>query len=267
MKSVKDLMDLTGRAAIVTGGGGHIGGTFCDALAELGANVAVLDCMSESCDSTAGRLQNEYGVDATPVPVDLRDAECTRDACDVVLQRYGRLDILVNCAAFVGTSGLKGWVTSFSEQSMDTWRQAMDLNVGTPFLLAQTCGDALADSGHGTVINIGSYLGLVGPDMRLYEGTGMGTPGAYAASKGGILQLTRWLATVMSPNVRVNSITPGGLFRDQPASFVSRYKDRTPLRRMATEEDLKGAIAYLASDLSAYVTGQDIVVDGGFTAW
>jgi len=267
MNSVKDLMDLTGRVAIVTGGGGHIGSTLCEALAELGANVAVFDCASEACNSVAGHLRQEYSVDATSVSVDLRDEDSTRNACDTVLQHYGRLDILVNCAAFVGTSTLKGWVTSFNEQSMDAWRQAMDLNVGAPFLLAQTCGDALADSGRGTVINIGSYLGLVGPDMRLYEGTGMGTPGAYAASKGGLLQLTRWLATVMSPHVRVNSVTPGGLFRDQPAPFVSRYKNRTPLRRMATEEDLKGAIAYLASDLSAYVTGQDIVVDGGFTTW
>ena len=108
---------------------------------------------------------------------------------------------------------------------------------------------------------------MVGPDMRLYENTPVGNPAAYAASKGGLLQLTRWLATVLAPDVRVNAITPGGVWRDQPTEFYERYVGSTPLRRMATEEDLKGAVAYLASDLSAYVTGHNLVVDGGWTAW
>ena len=116
-------------------------------------------------------------------------------------------------------------------------------------------------------MNVASIYGLVGPDWRLYEGTEIGNPAAYSASKGGLLQLTRWLATTLAPDVRVNSITPGGVFRDTPEPFLSRYLSRTPLGRMATEEDFKGAIAYLASDLSAYVTGQNLVVDGGWTAW
>ena len=108
---------------------------------------------------------------------------------------------------------------------------------------------------------------MVGPDLRIYEGTGMGNAAAYAASKGGLLQLTRWLATTLAPRVRVNAITPGGVWRQQPEAFRKRYIDRTPLGRMATEEDFKGAVAYLASDLSRYVTGQNLVVDGGWTAW
>jgi NAD(P)-dependent dehydrogenase (short-subunit alcohol dehydrogenase family) len=118
-----------------------------------------------------------------------------------------------------------------------------------------------------SIINIGSIYGLCGPDLSLYEGTEMGNPAAYAASKGGVIQLTRWLATVLAPEVRVNCLSPGGVLRNQPEVFIERYIRRTPLRRMAVEEDFKGAIAFLASDLSSYCTGQDIAVDGGWTAW
>jgi NAD(P)-dependent dehydrogenase (short-subunit alcohol dehydrogenase family) len=108
---------------------------------------------------------------------------------------------------------------------------------------------------------------MVGPDFRLYTGTPMGNPGAYAASKGGLIQISRWLATALAPGVRVNSISCGGVERQQPRAFITRYVDRTPMQRMATEEDFKGAVAYLASDLSAYVTGHNLAVDGGWTAW
>ena len=118
-------------------------------------------------------------------------------------------------------------------------------------------------SGNGSIINIGSIYGVVAPDYSLYAGTNMGNPAAYAASKGGLIQLTKWLSTTLAKEIRVNSISPGGIFRDQPKEFVSKYEIKTPLGRMATEEDFKGIIAYLSSDLSAYVTGQTLHVCGG----
>ena len=266
MKSLKELMNLEGRVALITGGGGHIGAALCEALAELGAAVVVLDRMEESCADVARRIHETYGVETLPLIVDLTDEKAVRSVPETALDRFGRLDILVNCAALVGTSELKGWTTPFLEQSADTWRLALEVNLTAAFVLVQACAEALAASGHGSVINIGSIYGMVGPDMRLYENT-MGNPAAYAASKGGLLQLTRWLATVLAPDVRVNAITPGGVWRNQPEDFHTRYMARTPLRRMATEEDLKGAVAYLVSDLSAYVTGHNLVVDGGWTVW
>ena len=119
----------------------------------------------------------------------------------------------------------------------------------------------------GSIILFGSTYGVVGPDMRLYDGTDMANPAGYAASKGGVIQLARHLATLLAPKIRVNAITPGGVSRGQPESFVRQYTARTPMGRMATENDLKGAVAYLASDMSAYVTGHNLVVDGGWTAW
>jgi NAD(P)-dependent dehydrogenase (short-subunit alcohol dehydrogenase family) len=267
MSTLKELMDLHGRVALVTGGAGLIGSEMCEALAELGAAVAVLDCDGPACRRLAQRLKDGYGVDAEPLIVDLADEAATRAASSTVLDRFGRLDILVNSAAFTGTSDLQGWITPWAQQSAETWRKVLDLNLLAPFVLTQACTPALERSGKGTVVNIISTYGLVGPDMRIYEGTSMGNPSAYAGSKGGLLQLTRWLATVLAPKIRVNAISPGGVYVDQPEPFRRQYVARTPLQRMACGGDYKGAIAYLASDLSAYCTGHNLVVDGGWTAW
>ena len=267
MKSVCELMDLRGRVALVTGGAGAIGSAICDALAELGSHIVILDIDESVCQAAAKRLRDVCDVDVLPMAQNLTDERAMRLIPEQILKHLGRLDILVHCAAFIGESSLKGWVTPFEEQSLDTWRQAMEVNLNAPFVLTQACTPALSNSGHGVVINIGSIYGMVGPDMHLYEDTTLGNPAAYAASKGGLLQFTRWLATVLAPKVRVNAISLGGIRRRQPEVFQKRYVSKTPLNRMATEEDIKGAVGYLASDLSAYVTGHNLVVDGGWTAW
>lgn len=260
-------MDLKGHVALVTGGAGHIGTAMSEALAELGSAIVLLDVARDVCQEAADRVRSEYGVQTLPLTIDLTDEVAVRSVPDIVLERLGRLDILINNAALVGTSELKGWATPFIEQSADTWRLALEVNLTAPFILTQACAKILTASGHGSVINIGSIYGVAGPDMSLYVGTRLGNPAAYAASKGGLLQLTRWLATVLAPDVRVNAITVGGVWRNQSETFHQRYVSRTPLQRMAVEEDLKGAVAYLASDLSAYVTGHNLVVDGGWTVW
>ena len=199
--------------------------------------------------------------------IDLSNEHEVRSVPDLIFKEFNRLDILVNGAAYVGSSRLSGWTTAFENQSASTWRDALEVNLTAPFILVQACVPALKASPGASIINIGSIYGLVGPDMRLYTDTGMGNPAAYAASKGGLIQLTRWLATVLAPGIRVNSISAGGIARNQPSPFQQRYIEGTPLRRMGTEDDLIGAAVYLASDLSAYVTGHNIVVDGGWTIW
>ena len=267
MRSLKQLMDLHGRVALITGGAGHIGRAMGAALAELGADIAVMDQDAQACAEVSHDLAAKHTIRSTPLAVDLRDEIAVKAAPAQVVKSLGRLDILINCAGLAPAQGVTGWAVPLAEQSSETWRMALEVNLTAAFLLAQAAAETLAASGHGSIINVGSIYGLVGPDMRLYENTPMGNPAAYAASKGGLLQLTRWLATVMAPKVRVNSITPGGVWRNQPESFHEKYKARTPLGRMGAEEDFKGAAAYLASDLSAYVTGQNLIVDGGWTAW
>lgn len=260
-------MKLDGRVAIVTGGAGNLGSHICETLAELGARVVIIDNNERECINLSNRLHEEYGVDPLLIVTDLAKEALVKAIPGKVLEKFDSIDILVNCAALVGTSLLEGWITPFSQQSADTWRKALEINLTVPFILTQACSEALKKSGHGSVINIGSIYGIIGPDMRIYEETNMGNPAAYAASKGGLLQLTRWLATVMAPDIRVNAITPGGVWHNQPEPFFSKYTYRTPLGRMATAEDIKGAVAYLASDMSSYVTGHNLVLDGGYSIW
>jgi len=267
MKTVRQLTNLKDRVALVTGGAGYIGSAICDALAENGAGIAIIDCNKERSFEVCEQITRDYGVDALPFVIDLTDEKKLRKVPKIVLKQFDSIDILVNCAALVGTSSLKGWGVGFNQQNADTWRLALETNLTAPFILTQASSEALIQSLHGSVININSIYGIMGPDMRLYEGTTMGNPAAYAASKGGLIQLTRWLATVLSPYVRVNTITLGGVYRQQTEPFLSKYVEKTPLRRMASEEDIKGAAVFLASDLSNYVTGHNLVVDGGFSVW
>ena len=202
-----------------------------------------------------------------PLVYDLKDEHSTRAAVNAAINQLGGLDILIHCAAYVGTTKISGWVVPLEQQSVATWDEAIRVNLTSAFIMTQEAKQALSVSGHGSVIFFGSTYGVSGPDMRLYEGTDMGNPAGYAASKGGLIQLMRYFATVLAPRIRVNTISPGGVFRNQPEAFHERYKYRTPLGRMATEEEFKGAVAYLASDLSAYVTGHNLMVDGGWTSW
>jgi len=267
MRSIAQLMKLSGCVAAITGGAGHIGSTMGAALAELGASIALIDRHGDACSKAAEGIAEQYGVAACSIQADLAQESAILDIPRSIGNQFGRLDVLINCAAFVGTDALQGWNTSFATQSTETWRACLDVNLTSVFLLTQKCVPLLERSESGSVINILSIYGIVGPDWRLYDGTQMGNPAAYAASKGGLLQLTRWLATTLAPKIRVNAITPGGVWRNQNASFHERYISKVPLRRMATEEDFKGAAAYLASNLSSYVTGQNLVIDGGWTSW
>ena len=267
MKSLHELMNLSGRVAVITGGAGHIGRAMAQALAEVGSSIVLVDRNEAACNAAAEEIASEYDVATLVICADLARETEVVSIPEMVSGRFGRLDVLINCAAFVGTDGLTGWNTKFSAQSADTWRAAVEVNLTSAFLLTQKSTPLLEASGHGSVVNIASIYGVVGPDWRLYEGTDMGNPAAYAASKGGLLQLTKWLSTTLAPKIRVNAITPGGVWRGQAPSFHEKYVSRVPMGRMGLEEDFKGAAVYLASDLSAYMTGQNLIVDGGWTAW
>jgi len=267
MRSLSQLMDLTGRKALVSGGAGHLGLAAGEALLEPGAEVAILDLEAAISQTAEGPLKRLRECGAIVAPCDLQDEPATRAAVQDAIRTMGGLDILVHCAALVGAAQIPGWNVPFEQQTAEAWEAAMRVNLTSAFVMVQEAREALAASGHGSVILLSSIYSVVGPDLRLYDGTPMAQPAGYGASKGGLLQLMRYLSTVLAPRVRVNTISPGGVARNQPDAFRRRYEARTPLGRMATEEDVKGAIVYLASDLSAYVTGHNLMVDGGWTAW
>jgi NAD(P)-dependent dehydrogenase (short-subunit alcohol dehydrogenase family) len=255
--------DLSGRTAVVTGGAGPLGSVLADALARAGARVVVVDLDEQACAATVEALP---GTGHAVLAADLLDAQGIAEV-ESFVQRIGACDVLVNNAAFTGTSGVPGYAVPFDEQTDEAFTLALALNLTAPFSLTRRLTPLLRAGGRGSVINVSSIYGLVGPNLTLYEGTRMGNPAAYAASKGGVAQLTRYLATVLAPDIRVNCFAPGGIARGQDDSFVERYERLTPLGRMATEDDFRGVVTWLASDASAYVTGQVVAVDGGWTAW
>jgi NAD(P)-dependent dehydrogenase (short-subunit alcohol dehydrogenase family) len=254
---------LEGRTAVVTGGAGPLGRVLADALAAEGARVVVVDLDEQSCAAAADALP---GAGHIPVGANLLDPQGISRVVDTV-HELGACDVLVNNAAFTGTSGVPGYAVPFDEQTDEAFAMALALNLTAPFSLTRRLAPLLRATGHGSVVNVSSIYGLVGPNLNLYAGTRMGNPAAYAASKGGLAQLTRYLSTVLAPEVRVNAFAPGGIARGQDDAFVERYERLTPLGRMGTEDDFRGVVTWLASDASAYVTGQVVAVDGGWTAW
>lgn len=267
MRRTSDLFRLDGRVALVTGGAGHLGLAFGEALAEAGARVVIVDRELDACTERASVLRAHGAPDAIGIALDLANPDAAERAIKTCTAHFGGLDILVNNAAFTGASGLAGYAVQFADQSLAAWDAAVRVNMTAPFLFAQAARSALHASGRGVIVNVSSIYGRVGPNFSLYAGTNMGNPAAYGASKAGLEQLTRYLSTVLAPSVRVNAISPGGIERGQPEEFRRRYEALTPLGRMACEEDFKAALLYLASDASAYVTGHVLAVDGGFTAW
>ena len=266
MTTIKTLMNLRGRRALITGAAGGLGQIMAQTLAELGADLVLLDRENTHLPELAKSLSNDWHVEIVIKYCDLEIQE-QREALITQMIQEDKLHILINNAAFVGTSGLNGWAVPFADQTIETWRRAIEVNLTAVFHLCQGMAPLLKASGQGCIINIGSIYGEFGPDWSLYTGTSMGNPAAYAASKGGIVQLTRWLATTLAPEIRVNAISPGGIAREQAKEFVKRYEAKTPLRRMGSEDDFCGAIAYLGSDLSLYVTGHILSVDGGWGIW
>ena len=264
MSSLSESVRLDGRVGLVVGGAGHVGRTAAACLLELGAHVILSDREEEDCRVAAEAIATGP-VDI--IAANLGDAEDTTRLAREAVDCRGRVDVLVHCAGYVASSdAITGWGVPFSEQSTEVWNQAMTVNLGSAFSLARDLAVPLGSNGNGSILLFGSIYGLVGPDMGLYDGTSMQNPVAYGASKGGLVQLNRYLAALLAPSVRVNMISPGGIKRGQPEAFLERYEGRIPMGRMATEDDLRGAIAYLVSDLSAYVTGHNLVVDGGWTA-
>ncbi len=266
---------LTEKTAIVTGALGLIGRNHCAALAEAGATVVIADVEGSPVQEFADELQAEHGMQALGVNLDVTNLDSLQAAKEQILSRFGTIDILVNNAAvndMVENRSGGAEETSFENYPLDLWRRVMDVNVTGVFLCSQVFGAEMARQGGGSIINIASTYGIVAPDQSLYvrpDGSRlMYKSPVYPASKGAVIAFTRFLAAYWGVSgVRVNTLSPGGVENSQEAWFVENYARRTPLGRMAEPSDYKGALVFLASDASRYMTGANLVVDGGFTAW
>ena len=266
---------LKGRVAIVTGAAGLLGRQHADALAEAGASVALGDVDGAAAAWFAEEVGRARGAPAWGGSLDVTSPRSLGDFRGAVLERFERLDILVNNAAIndkFESPALAAEESRFEHYPLDMWRRMLEVNVTGVFLACQAFGVVMAQQGSGSIVNIASTYGLVGPDQSLYErpdGTqAIHKSPAYPSSKGAVLSFTRYLAAYWGASgVRVNALSPGGVEDGQEEWFVANYARRTPLGRMAHAGDYRGALVFLSSDASRYMTGANLVVDGGFTAW
>lgn len=255
-----ERFSLKDRVAIVTGGAGAgYGSQIATALAEAGAHVVATSRSRERAERAAERLRAE-GLSVSGDSLDVSDARSVSELVSRVLEEHGRIDILVNNAA-------ENCLDPLETVRLEDWNRVLATNITGTMLASRAVAPAMFERGSGVVINLSSVYGLVSPDPRIYGRSGLNSPLVYGATKAAILQMTRWLAVHWAPVIRVNSVTPGGLFADQDPEFVRAYVERTPLRRMGGRDDLKGVALLLASDASAWITGQNFIVDGGLTAW
>jgi NAD(P)-dependent dehydrogenase (short-subunit alcohol dehydrogenase family) len=271
--SYRGLFDLSGKVAVVTGGAGILGQHCCAGLAESGANVVVVDLQGEKARESAQALVAHYKTKAIGLGCDVSDPKSVQAMVAEVVAEFGEINILHNNAA--GKSDdLDAFFAPFEEYRLDQWREIMAVNLDGMFLVVQAVGkQMLAQGKGGSIIQTASIYGVMAPDHRIYEGSfylgrQINTPAVYTASKAAVIGLTKHLATYWADKgIRVNTLTPGGTESGQNNEFKRRYSARIPLGRMANAHEMVGALLYLASDASSYVTGQNIIVDGGLACW
>ena len=271
--SILKKFDLTGRVALVTGGAGLLGAEFSRALAEAGAAVVVADLDASQAAAVSGSLRQQNCA-ALGVAVDITSSTAVQAMVSATLETYGRLDILVNSAALdpkFDPQHAGAGAGAFEDFPLTAWQQALDVNLTGMFLCCQAAVRPMLAQRQGVIINICSIYGLVGPDQRLYQHPDQPArfkPVYYSVTKAGVLGLTRYLATYYSgQNLRVNAMTPGGVYNGHDETFLQAYSARAVLGRMAQKDEMNGALLFLASDASSYMTGANLVVDGGWTAW
>jgi 2-deoxy-D-gluconate 3-dehydrogenase len=276
MTTIFDSFKLDGRVAVVTGGAGLLGREFSRTLAEAGAAVVVADIQDTAAEAVAADLTAQ-GYTALGVSLDVTNPTSVQAMVETTLARYGRLDILVNSAAldpkFDPEALARGIIPGrFEDFPLDLWNQALAVNLTGVFLVTQACVRPMLAQGKGSIINICSTYGLNGPDQRIYvraDGQRVGyKPVYYTVTKAGVLGFTKYLAAYYAgTQIRVNALTPGGVYNQHDEDFVRNYSARTILGRMARKDEMNGALLFLASDASSYMTGANLIVDGGWTAW
>jgi NAD(P)-dependent dehydrogenase (short-subunit alcohol dehydrogenase family) len=271
-----DRFDLTGRVVVITGGAGLLGQRHADAVASAGGIPVLADVRAEHLDQEGPAFTDRFGHQAAVLHVDVTDARSVETLLGNVLGTFGRVDVLINNAANNPKveSGSEIELSRLETFTLTQWERDLAVGLTGAFLCSQIIGSEMARRGRGVIVNVASDLALIGPDQRLYRKAGLPEglqpvkPVTYSVVKSGLIGLTRYLATYWaSSGVRVNAISPGGVYTDQPEDFVNRLANLIPLGRMARADEYEGAILFLCSDASSYMTGTNLIVDGGRTCW
>lgn len=270
----KNLFDVRDKVVVVTGGLGQLGRQFSTALAEWGARVAIFDSRANDEEILGKFGPKRHEENLLFCEINITDRVALEDGLNLVMAKWGVPDALINNAALDSPPSAPAQENGpFESYPAQSWDEVMDVNVKGVFLCSQVIGGSMAKAGRGSIINICSTYGVVSPDQRIYryrsrQGSPFFKPVAYSVSKSALLNLTRYLATYWADhNVRVNTLTFGGVFNNQDEEFLKGYCDRVPLGRMAREDEYNGAIIFLISEASSYMTGSNLIIDGGWTAW
>jgi NAD(P)-dependent dehydrogenase (short-subunit alcohol dehydrogenase family) len=271
------LFDMTGRVVVITGGAGLLGRRHAAAVARLGATPILVDVRRDQADQSAAQVSHEFGCHCIAIHADITNEESVRGLLEDVLARYGRVDVLINNAAnnpTVGNSSSDVEWTRLENLPRNVWDGDIAVGLTGAFLCSQTLGAEMARRGRGVIINIASDLAVIAPDQRLYARSDRPSleqpvkPVTYSVVKTALIGLTRYLATYWADRgVRANALSPGGVYDGQSEDFVARLTTRIPLARMANVEEYEGAIMFLSSDASSYMTGANLIIDGGRSCW
>jgi NAD(P)-dependent dehydrogenase (short-subunit alcohol dehydrogenase family) len=271
----ESVFSMSDRVAVVTGAVGLLGREHCRALAEAGARVVVTDLDTRACEGFASEIRGMGLPEAIGVGADISKKDDVERLRDRVLSHFGALDVLVNNAAIddkFESPALAAERSRFENYPLEMWQRSLDVNVTGTFLCCQVLGGEMAKRGKGSIVNIASTYGVVAPDQSIYKDASgeqrFFKSAAYPTTKGAVIALTRFLASYWGEKgVRVNALSPGGVKNGQDEHFVENYSKRTPLGRMARPDEYRGALVFLASEASSYMTGWNLVVDGGWTTW
>ena len=277
MSGIDKIFDLSGRVAVITGGAGLLGRQHAAVIAEAGGVTVIADLNDDSAQRAAAELEAN-GTTAMGIRVDVTNKPDVDAMTAAVMRRFGRIDILVNNAAMTVKGGSESggsYFAAFEDYPLELWKQALNVNLTGAFLCSQAIGRVMVEQRSGVMLNIASDVGNISPDHRIYEGmvnphtgTPFNTPLAYATTKAALINFTLYLATYWAEKgIRVNCLSPGGVFNDHDPRFVERVSSRIPLARMAMQDEYRGAVLFLVSDASSYMTGANLIVDGGRTAW
>ena len=269
-KILKEIFSIKGKTIVLTGSAGRIGSRFAHTLSKAGANVILVDKEAKSNLKLASEIVRKYKTKAVAHNIDINDEVQVDKFIKTVIKKYKKIDVLINNAHFVSRNHPKK-DAPFEKYPVELWDKAISDNLRGFFLCSQKIGSAMIKRKKGVILNISSIYGLVGPDQRIYGKSRLNSPAFYSATKGAIVNLTRYLASSWGPkNIRVNTLTLGGIFDKKLHSgkdFVKNYSDKTMLGRMSNKEDYDGALLFLISDASSYMTGSNLIIDGGWVAW
>lgn len=266
-----DMFDLSGRVAVITGGAGFLGRKHAEAIAEFGGRPVLVDVRADGAADVAKEVVDRFHVAAIGIGADITNPESVQAMTQQIVERFGQIDILINNAAMTvkyGADIRQQYFAPFEEYPLDLWETALKVNLTGMFLCTQAIGRVMGQRKKGVIINIASDVGVISPDHRIYDGEHFNTPISYTVSKTAVLGFTRHLATYWAEkNIRVNALSPAGVFDNHTPAFVEKLASRIPMGRMATPDEYKGAIVFLASDASSFMTGANLIIDGGRTSW